>query len=97
MDNLLSILEDNSAEQEIDETRLKYFTSKIKIWDYFNLPRQKLVSLSTEERSTMLKIYYNDLNSKYSAGKSLILLCFIGLEMLLFIFSNYLMAVFGYY
>ena len=81
MDNFLSIVEENSAEEEINESRLKYFTSKIKIWDYFNQTHQKFVLLSTEERSSMLKRYHFDLNSKYLAGKSLffvaILLLFV--------------------
>ena len=81
MNNLLSIVEENSAEEEINENRLKYFTSKIKIWDYFNKTHQKFVLLSTEERSSMLKRYHFDLNSKCLAGKSLffvaILLLFV--------------------
>ena len=57
IDNLLRILEENSTEEEINEGRLKYFTIKIKIWDYFNITKQKFVSLPSEERSSMLKRY----------------------------------------
>ena len=67
MEHFLSIVEGNSAEEEINEERLKYFTSKIKIWDYFSLSQQKLASPSTEEKSSMLKRYYSDLNSRYLA------------------------------
>ena len=90
MDNLLSIVEENSAEEEISGSRLKYFKTKIKIWDYFNMTKQKFVSLPTEECSSMLKRYYFELNSKYSTGKILFLLFIVlVLEMFLLIFSDY--------
>ena len=69
MGHFLSIVEDSSRETEINEEKLKYFTSQIKIWDYYGIPQQKFLSLPTEEKSTMLKKYYNELDGRQSSGK----------------------------
>ena len=69
MENLFRIVERNASEEEINEERLRLFTTKVKMCEYFNISQQKYVSLSTEERSTMLKRYSHDLSSKYLAGK----------------------------
>ena len=74
MENSLRTVEENSAEEGINKDRLKYFTTKIKIWDCFNISQQNFISLSTDERSSMLKRYYHNLNSRYlAAGKSFFL------------------------
>ena len=69
MENLLRIVEGNADEEEINEEKLRFFNTKVKVWEYFNISQQKHVSLSTEEGSTMLKRYYHKLNSKCLAGK----------------------------
>ena len=46
MDNFLRIPEQDSAvEDQIDGGRLKFFTSKGKIWDYFSISQQNVSSL----------------------------------------------------
>ena len=41
MENFLRIVEENSVEDEINEARLRFFTTEMKIWDYFNITQQK--------------------------------------------------------
>ena len=56
MENLLRIVEQDSVvEDQIDEDRLKFFTSKVKIWDYFSISQQNVLSFSLEECTSMLK------------------------------------------
>ena len=74
MENFLRIVEQDSAEDQTDEDRLKLFTSKIKIRDYFSISQQKVSSLSLEERTSMLKKYYHDLSSKLQVSCKIYLL-----------------------
>ena len=56
MENLLCIVEQDSVvEDQIDEDRLKFFTSKVKIWDYFSISQQNVLSFSLEKCTSMLK------------------------------------------
>ena len=56
MENLLRIVEQDSVvEDQIDEDRLKFFTSKVKIWDYFSISQQNVLSFSLEKCTSMLK------------------------------------------
>ena len=69
MDRFLSIAQESSPEIEINEEKLKYFTSKIKIWNYFQITQQHFLSLPEEEKTTMLKKYYRELESRQSTDK----------------------------
>ena len=55
MDRFLSIVEDSSQETEIKEEKLNFFTSKVKIRDYFGITQQKFLSSSQEEKAALLK------------------------------------------
>ena len=56
MENLLRIVEQDSVvEDQINEDRLKFFTSKVKIWDYFGISQQNVLSFSLEKCTSMLK------------------------------------------
>ena len=69
IDRFLSIVQESSPEIEINKEKLKYFTSKIKIWDYFQITQQHFLSLSEEEKTAILKKYYRELESRQSTGK----------------------------
>ena len=71
MDRFLSIVEDSSQETEIKEEKLKFFTSKAKIRDYFGITQQKFLSSTQEEKAALLKKYYHGLESRQSSGKIL--------------------------
>ena len=77
MENFLRIVEENSVEDEINEARLRFFTTEMKIWDYFNITQQKFSSLNTEERCSLLKKYYCDLKSKYQPSGKIIFVIFL--------------------
>lgn len=54
----------------LDEEKLKFFTSKISIWDHFSMHESSYKSLSTEEKTALLKRYYIELGSKYYGKES---------------------------
>ena len=56
MENLLSLVE-NLHLQVLDEKKLKFFTSIITIWDHFPMYEASYKSLSTEEKTALLKRY----------------------------------------
>ena len=60
MENLLSLVE-NPRAQVLDEEKLKFFTSKISIWDHFSMHEVSYNSLSTEEKAALLKRYHLEL------------------------------------
>ena len=64
MENLLSLVE-NLHLQVLDEKKLKFFTSIITIWDHFPMREASYKSLSTEEKTALLKRYYVELDSRY--------------------------------
>ena len=70
MERFLSIGEKPNHDIEINEEKLKYFASQVKIWDYFNITHQKFLSLPSEKKSTLLKKYYAELECRQLAGNS---------------------------
>ena len=68
MENLLNLVE-NPQPQVIDEEKIRFFTTKISIWDYFSMHEASYKSLSVEEKSAILKRYYVELDLKYCGGK----------------------------
>ena len=65
-----------------------------KIWDYFSIYHQKLSSLSLEERNSMVKKYYRELNVKFHvSGKIYLLLVFLFLGFLLLLLVVVAIAV----
>lgn len=66
--------QDSAAEDQIDEDRLKFCISKVKFWDYLRISQQKLSSIILEERTSLLKIYYRDLDAKFQVSGKIYLL-----------------------
>ena len=66
--------QDSAAEDQIDEDRLKFCISKVKFWDYLRISQQKLSSIILEERTSLLKIYYRDLDAKFQVSDKIYLL-----------------------
>ena len=68
MERFLSMVEEPNHDIEINEEKLKYFTWQVKIWEYFSTSHQKFLSLLSEEKPTLLKKYYAELESRQLAG-----------------------------
>ena len=51
--------------QVLDEEKLKFFSSKISIWDHFSMDGASHKSLSTEEKTALVKRYYVESECKY--------------------------------
>ena len=69
MDRFLRIVQKPATiDVEINEEMLKYFNSQVKIWNNFSISQQKCLLLPLEERATMLKKYYVELQSRQSSG-----------------------------
>ena len=64
MDMLLGMLEVPQQEKVIiDETKLRYFISKI--WNYFPISKHAYENLPVEKKESMHNRYYNELYDKY--------------------------------
>ena len=76
MEKLLQIVEKpSSSSVEIQEERLKFFASKIKIWDYAGLSQAEYQKLLLEYRSSILNECYCDLSLCFPiAGKKFFLI-----------------------
>ena len=79
MEEYLNIVEERSSPQQdisIDSKRLKFFTSKLKIWDNARQNFDDFKKLLVEDRSSLLKSYYVDMVSKYGNGSGIFFLYF---------------------
>ena len=65
MEKLLNMLEKPQPEAIIDEDKIRYFISKVSIWDYFGIPENSYKSSSVDEQTSMLNGYYRELYQKY--------------------------------
>ena len=71
MEEFLRVIEaslSSSAEVTIDAEKLKFFTTKVKIWDYAKKFPSNFQKLSFGDRALILKNYYSDMSAKYSLG-----------------------------
>ena len=69
-EKLLSIVETpNQQEEIVDDEKVKFICSQILIWNFFRVPTDRYLDLSTKEKSAMFKQYYNKLVAK-CYGKS---------------------------
>ena len=78
MERFLLFIEEPSQKDEvqIQEEKLKQFLSKVKVCDYPMLSFVDYHRLSVDDRSSILKSYYNDMVKKYSGpGKLLFFQC----------------------
>ena len=74
MDDFLKLVKKPSEDQiEIDASRLKFFSSKVKIWDFARLSFTDYQKLSVEDRSFILKSYYAEICSRFPAGSGILL------------------------
>ena len=71
MDPFLNILEEKQPEEIIDETKLRYITSQISIWDFFRIPQADYLEFSKAKKSRMFSEYYKKLVLKYFIGKNI--------------------------
>ena len=60
----------------IDAEKLKFFTAKVKIWDDAKISLSECQRLSADDRSSILRIYYQDMskNCSVNSGKIIITL-----------------------
>ena len=72
MDRFLSMVEKQSEQEvHIDETKLREFLSKVKVWDYVKISYNDYQKLSVADRSSILKNYYHDMRKKFGSGEHL--------------------------
>ena len=61
MEKLLGMLEIPQQQKVvIDESKLRYFISKISIWDYFRISEHAYKNLPVEEKESMFNRYCNE-------------------------------------
>ena len=75
MEEFLRIVEEplsTSAEVTIDADRLKFFTTKVEIWEYAKIPASDFQKLSFDDRASILKHYYSDMSAKYSVSAAIL-------------------------
>ena len=65
MNKFLRLLEKPQPEVVTDEKKLKYFISKVSIWDYFSLKEQAYKYSLVEKKTNVLNRYYRELYQKY--------------------------------
>ena len=65
MDKFLTMIENPRPEIVIEEKKLRYFISKISIWDYFDISESTYKSYSVEKKSRLLNKCYSELYEKY--------------------------------
>ena len=65
-----------SNEVVIDTDSLKFFISKLKVWDYAKVSAADYQKLSFDVTSSISKKYYVDISAKYSVGAGKILFSF---------------------
>ena len=68
MEELLRIVIEpasTSTEVEMDPEKLKFFMSKLKIWDYAKISAFEFQNLSFEDKSKIVSNYYANMPTKY--------------------------------
>ena len=78
MEKFLNILESPQPQQQqqdnFDAEKVRYISSKISIWNFFEIPEATTRNFSVPEKSKMFREYYARLCDKYygSTGKKII-------------------------
>ena len=77
MEKLLQIVEApiQPNEVEMNPKKLKFFNSKLKVWDFAEISSSKFQNLLFDDKSSILKKYYVDMLSRYADGKGKIIFC----------------------
>ena len=75
MEKFLKILESSRQEQQLfEEEKVKFFASKIPIWDSFSVSEATYQAYPVDEKSKLFGRYYSGLYEKYySSGKTFFL------------------------
>lgn len=80
MEGFLRIAEEllplQNVEASTDVSRFKFFTTKVKVWDYASLSHGDYQKPSVENDSSILKNYYADMCKRYSSGSGILLFLF---------------------
>ena len=83
MEEFLKIVEKpSSSEIDIESDRLKFFNTKLKIWDYANVSFEEQQKCSFDNRSAILRNYYSKMCNRYP-GRGIFFVIFF-LRLLLF-------------
>lgn len=61
-------LPSSSTEVAIDVDSLKFFKSKVRVWEYAKISASDFQKLSFDDRSSIFKNYYLDMSTKCSMG-----------------------------
>ena len=66
MEKLLAIIAPTAQadDVEMDPEKLKFFNSKLKVWDFAKISPSDFQSLSFDDKSLLLKSYYAEMSSK---------------------------------
>ena len=77
MEKLLQIVEApiQPNEVEMNPKKLKFFNSKLKVWDFAKISSSKFQNLLFDDKSSILKRYYVDMLPRYADGKGKIIFC----------------------
>ena len=79
MEKLLAIIAPTSQadEVEMNPEKLKFFNSKLKVWDFAKISPSDFQSLSFDDKSLLLNNSYEEMSSKYIEvrGKPLFCCC----------------------
>ena len=59
-----------------DDEKLKFFTTKVKTWDYAKISLSGYQRLSVDDRSSVLRNYYEDMSENYLVGSCKIIIIF---------------------
>ena len=54
---------------EMDPEKLKFFNSKLKVWDFAKISLSEFQSFSFDNKSSLLKKYCIEMSAKYTEGK----------------------------
>ena len=62
-------------EVEMDPEKLKFFNSKLKVWNFAKISSSEFQSLSFDDKSNLLKKCYVEMLARYTEGKGKIFFC----------------------
>ena len=68
MEDILRMVEE-SLSQVVDEEKLRFFTSKMSIWDDFSILKSIYQSLSVNEKTALFRKYCSNLDARF-CGKN---------------------------
>ena len=71
MEKLLAIIKPTAQpdEVEMDPDKVKFFNSKLKVWDFAKISPSEFRSLSSDDKLLLLKNYYVEMSCKYTEGR----------------------------